>query len=418
MKSCRFLLSTVALICLSLPATAMSEDWPQFLGPRRDGTSAETGLNLDWKAQPPKVLWKVPLGSGYSSLAVVGDRLYTTAQQGNRDFVFCLDAKTGKEVWKHDAAATYIDAQRHGAGPRATPTFHQGKLYCLMPMGELLCLNAEDGKPVWQVDTFKETGAQNPAGGTFYWGVSMSPLVVGELVIVQPGGRQDTSVVAYHKDTGKRVWGVGGDPVGYASPIIITVDGQRMLICPTGQSIMGIDPQGKLLWRYEFGNRFNATCATPIWTDNLLLVSAAYGTGGAALELVRNGDGWEVKEKWRNKDLQNLFATSMVHKGHIYGCHGDIGAILLRCLDLRTGDIKWSQRMPGRVSLLLVEGYLISLNERGTLQLIEPSPDGYKLKAEMPDVLAFKAWAAPALADGRLYLRDEKHVVCVNLRKE
>ena len=162
-------------------------DWPQFLGPNRDGVSSETGLNWDWTASPPKVLWKEPLGSGYGSLAIVGERIYTMTKRGDRDFVVCLNVKDGKERWAYDAAPTYVDKQRQGAGPRSTPVFHDGKLYCLFPMGELICLTA-DGKRVWEVNTFKETGAVNPAGAYFYWGVSYSPLVEGDLVVVQPGG--------------------------------------------------------------------------------------------------------------------------------------------------------------------------------------------------------------------------------------
>src|SRR5205807_2254485 len=138
----------------------------------------------DWKAKPPKVLWKVPLGNSFSALAIVGGRAYTTVKRGNRDFIVCLDAKTGKEVWSHDAAPSYLDKQRQGAGPRGTPTVHQGRVYCLLAMGELICLTADKGQRVWETDTFRTTGAVNPAGAFYYWGVSLSPLVEGDLVIV------------------------------------------------------------------------------------------------------------------------------------------------------------------------------------------------------------------------------------------
>jgi outer membrane protein assembly factor BamB len=325
-------------------------------------------------------------------------------------------------VWKFDAAPRYLDTQRHGPGPRSTPTYHEGKLYCLLPMGEFYCLSADEGKLIWKADIFKDTGATNPHSPdtVYYWGLSLSPLVEGDLVIVQPGGNQKNSVVAYHKDSGKIIWGAGEDPIGYASPLVITVEGQRQLVCPTGQSILGLDPRkGSLLWRYAFGNRFNATCATPVWADNLLLVSAAYRTGAAALELVRVDDKWEVREKWTSQDLQNLFATSMVLKGHIYGCHGDLAAIQLRCVDLKTGTMKWTQRQAqGRCTLLAVEGHLLCLSERGSLQLIEANPDAHVLKGELPGLLAFRAWSTPVLANGLLYVRDQQHAVCVDLRKE
>jgi outer membrane protein assembly factor BamB len=419
---CRSLVLAVFAVCGGVaPLTAAEPskaDWPQFLGPNRNGISHETGLNLDWQKKTPKVLWKAPLDGGCSSLTVVGDRLYTMTKRGNRDYVVCLDTRNGKEVWAYNAAPSYLDVQKHMAGPRSTPTFAHDKLYCLTPRGELICLKAADGKEVWKQDTIKAAGATLPENDFYFWGLSLSPLVEGDLVIVVPGGNKNRSVVAFHKDTGKIVWTAGDDPYAYASPVVITVAGKRMLVCPTGQAILGLDPaKGTVLWRYAFGNRFNATCATPVWADNLLFVSAAYGTGCAAVEIVPSGNKWSVKEKWANKNLQNIFATSMVLDGHLYGCHGDIGAIFLKCLDLKTGAVKWDQRQPGRCSLLAVGGHLVSLGERGKVQLIEANPNKYVLKGEL-DLLTPKAWAQPALADGRLYLRDEKQVICVDLRKE
>jgi outer membrane protein assembly factor BamB len=420
------ILAALCAVCGSAPYLDAAEPakdtpagWAQFLGPNRNGISRETGLNTDWQKKAPKVLWKVPLGSGYSSLTIVGDRLYTMTKRGQRDLVVCLSAKDGKETWTHDAAPSYLDVQKHCAGPRSTPTFNKDKLYCLLPAGGLLCLTAADGKEVWKLNIFQATGAKDPEGDFYYWGMSLSPLVEGDLVIVQPGGNQGNSVAAFHKDTGKLVWSAGDDPHAYGSPILITVAGKRQLVCPTGKSILGLDlAKGQVLWRYAFGNRFNATCATPVWVDHLLFVSAAYGTGSAALEIVPDGTRWSVKEKWANKTLQNIFATSMILDGHVYGCHGDLSAFALRCLDLKTGETKWDQRQQGRCSLLAVDGHLLSLSERGTLRLIEVNPSKYMQKGEIADLLAYKAWAAPALLDGKLYLRDEKHVLCLDLRRD
>src|SRR5262249_7574490 len=156
----------------------------------------------------------------------------------------------GKELWTHDATASYTDKQGQGSGPRSTPTYHQGKLYCLMPMGELLCLNAADGKEVWTVDIFRSSGAKNPAGAFFYWGMSGSPLVEGDKVIVQPGGNQNNSLVAYHKDSGKVLWGAGNDPPGYSSAIAITAAGRRQVVTYTGKSALAVEPdKGEVLWR-------------------------------------------------------------------------------------------------------------------------------------------------------------------------
>jgi outer membrane protein assembly factor BamB len=413
------------LLCLLglLPSAARAAvpdgPWPQLLGPERNGRSAETGLNLDWQARAPKVVWKVPLGPAFSSLAVLDDRLLTTTKKGMRDHVVCLSLADGKELWSHDAAASYVDVQGQGSGPRATPTVVNGKAYCLLPRGDLLCLDVRDGKELWKVNILEAAKAKDRAGETYYWGLSASPLVEGEAVIVQPGGEKDGSVLAFHCDTGRPLWGVGGDPSGYASPIVITAAGRRQVVVPTGRSILGIEPKtGGLLWRYVFGNRFDATCANPVWTGKVLFVSAAYQTGCAALEILPDGDGLKVREKWANRNLMTLMATTIYHDGHLYGCNGDLGAMTLRCLDVENGEIKWQQRWPDRFGMVSAEGHLFCLGERGTLRLVQMDPARYVPKGELADVLMFKSWAMPALAKKRLYIRDQRHVACLDLARE
>ena len=408
------------LVLLSIQA-ASATDWPQFLGPNRNGVVPEKNLNLDWKAKEPATLWKVPIGNGFSSLIIVEDKIFTQAKRGPKDGVVCLDAKDGKELWFFEVAPSYIDRQKWGYGPRSTPTYHQGKLYCLFPMGELLCLTTE-GKKVWQADIFKDTGAKIVAGDLF-WGVSHSPLLEGDLVIVQPGGNKDNSVAAYHKDTGKLVWTVGSDAIGYGSPIVITVAGKKQIVVATGESVLGIEPaNGQVLWRYAFGNQYKATCASPVWANNLLFVSASH-VGSVVLEIVPSEkDGtkndWTAREKWKNhKTMRNMMATSMVLDGQVYGCSGDLSAFILRCLDLPTGAVKWEQRLQHRCSLLALGGHLLCVGERGDLLLVEAQPRAYTVKGELPKLLGDKTWAAPAFAGGRLYLRDDRHLLCLDLRK-
>jgi outer membrane protein assembly factor BamB len=417
LASCAVLASFLAG---AVPARAEKDgDWPQFLGPQRNGVSTETGINLDWKVKAPRTIWKKPLGNGFSSLAIAGDRLVTQTKRDDRDIVVCLAVEDGKELWTYDAAPSYLDKQHQGAGPRSTPAIVRDRVYCLFPRGELVCLTVKKGELVWRANIFEVSGAKDRAGDVFYWGLSSSPLVEGDVVIVQPGGDKDNSVLALNKDDGKRVWSVGADPAGYGSPTVMEIDRKRQIVCPTGQSILGIDPvKGDLLWRYAFGNLFNATCATPVWTGDVLFVSAAYGAGCAALEIVRDGDKWTVKEKWANSNLMAHMATSVVHDGCVYGCNGDLASWSLRCLDLKTGEIKWKERQSCRSSFVAAEGCLFSWGERGTLQLIELNPERYVLKGEAADLLAYKAWAMPALAHKRLYLRDENNILCLDLGKE
>jgi outer membrane protein assembly factor BamB len=401
--------------------TAMGEedaDWPQFLGQNRDGRISDQGLNTDWKAHPPKALWKVPLGDGFSSFAVVGGRLYTMCERQKRIWAVCLDAASGKEVWTRDLATGYIDKQKQGAGPRSTPTYHEGKIYCLLPMGELFCLAAEDGKVVWSANEFDDTRSTNPAGANFYWGASLSPLIEGKLVIVQPGGDKNSSVAAYNKETGKIAWTAGNDPPGYASPVAVTIAGQRQVIVPTGSSMLGIDPaSGSILWRHSIGNKSNVNGTTPIWAEGLLFVSAAYGAGSHAVEIARDGKAWVATTKWKTTKLQTLFANAMVVDGSIYACHGDLSAFFLKCVDLQTGEIRWEERMPSRMWVLAAGKHLIGWSERGTLSLIELQPKEYVQKGEVKELLSYKAWAAPAVSGGRMYLRDQKNALAIDLRK-
>lgn len=394
------------------------EGWTQFLGDERNGQSPETGLNLDWNANSPRVLWKSPLGGGFASVIVVEGRVYSLAERAGSDFAVAFDAESGEELWATRLGATFLDQQRQGPGPRATPTWHQGKLYCLLGGGDLLRIDAGGGAIEWRTNVFTVSGAPDPANEFFYWGMSASPLIEDDLVIVQPGGSNDNSVIAIDKQNGKLVWGAGNDPAGYGSPIVVTAAGKRQIVATTGQSLLGIDPQeGALLWRYAHGNKYNCNCATPLWNGETLFVSTAYGTGCAALEIVREGEQFSVKERWRNKALQSQFPTSMLLDGFIYGPHGDLGAVTFRCLDLGSGQVKWMTRELGKCSPIAAEGHLFCLTEGGDLVLVEASPQRYIEKGRLAELLAYRAWAPPALVDGRLYARDQKYVVCVDLRR-
>ncbi len=419
-KHCRIALAVVALALTLAGATTAQppagRDWPCFLGPDRNGLSPETGLNVDWNKKPPKVLWKVPLGKGYSSLAVVKGRIYTQAERDNRQYVVCLNAASGKELWARDLAPSYVDYQKQGYGPRATPTYHNGKLYCLFPLGELYCLDAADGTVRWQANALKDTGAENRTGQLYFWGLAASPLVMGDVVIVQPGGSKGNSVAAFHKATGKLVWKLGDDPPAYASPIVITLAGRRVAVVTTARALLGIDPaKGTLLWRYVFGNPYNCNCATPLWVDNVLYACSGYGTGCTALKFQTEGDRMVPKTKWFHKNMQNEFATSMVHDGHLYGTNGTLSGYTLRCMDLKTGKILWADRGTEKSSFVAAQGHLFCLSATGNLRVVECNPQRFVLKGELTGLLGARSWAAPALVNGRLYARDHKNLVCVDL---
>lgn len=418
----RFVLRRTVLLAILLgavPLVATAGDWPGFLGPGRNGRSPETGLNFDWNTTPPKILWKRPLGAGFSSIAVAGDRLFTQAEKVGRQYVVCLDAASGKTVWQRHVAPGYADKQRMGSGPRSTPTIENGRVYCLFPRGELLCMTAEAGETIWKTNIFTATGCEDPTERLkYYWGMSASPLVEGDLVIVQPGGQRDNSVAAFDKKTGKLVWSAGSDAPGYGSPITVDAAGRRQVIGCTGVSILSLDPAtGNILWRQPWGDKFHCNCATPVWTDRGLLVSTAYGNGTALLAITGSDGQPSVSEVWQTRDLQNHFGTSMIVDGYVFGCHGDLGTITFRCIELATGKKMWTSRAPGRCGMIVAEGHIIALGQRGSLYLIQPSPERYIEKGKLEGVLDYKAWTPPSLSGGRVFLRDQKSVVCVDLRK-
>lgn len=394
--------------------------WTSFLGNQRNGISPETGLNVNWNEHKPAVLWREPLGGGYSSMVIADGRLWTMATHLNHDYIVCLDAVSGKKIWSTRAAPTYLDHQRQARGPRATPTWHDGKLYCLMPAGDLLCLTGDTGRILWKINIFQISGAPQQEQKTiYYWGMSASPLVEGDLVIVQPGGDSNNSVIAVNKDTGKLVWSAGSDPPGYASPIVIEAEDQRQLIVPTGQSILSLNPkEGSLLWRVVWGNKYNCNCATPVWNDNSLFISSAYGTGCMRFALTRQNGKLRPISHWKNLSLQNQFATSIIQDGYIYGPHGDLATVTYRCLDLQRGEVQWMTRRVGKCTQIAAQNHLICLTEQGELILVEANPTEYREKGKLNGLLEFKAWAAPALANHRLYLRDEKRILCLDLKQK
>jgi len=400
------------------PLAAQVDDWPQYLGPKRDGVSREQGLNLDWKSRPPNIRWRKPLGSGYSSLSIVRDQVFTMAQQGDQIVVVCFHAGTGELLWTQPLGRSYVDNQKQGPGPRATPTYDRGKLFCLGPSGEFACLNAADGEVSWRINIYTACGIADPADEDLYWGLSGSPLVEDDLVICLPGGAQNNCVAAFDKNSGKLVWTAGHDHRSYASPVAASIDGVRQILCFTGESLLGLEPAGgSILWRFAFQNQYKCTCATPLVVDEEIFISTAYGAGSAIVQLHQRGEEFDVEEKWTQNKFQTLFATSVIVDGYAYGCHGDTGVCTLRCLELATGEVQWIARPPGRCTLLAAGDHIIALSEDGVLRLVAADSTEYVEEGKIEELLTYKAWAIPALAQSRLFARDQRDLVCVDLRE-
>ena len=395
----------LSLLFLFFTLTAIAADWPQWRGPNRDGISKETGINKNWSTSTPKLLWRAPLGAGYSAIAVSQGRLYTMAAKGDSEVVACMDAATGKEIWNTRTDANYESGQ--GDGPRSTPTVDGNWVYAIGARGKLYALNAKDGKKVWFHDLQAEYGSEIPG-----WGTSTSPLVEGDLLLVDIGGKSGHSIGAFNKRSGELVWKTHTDKQGYSSPIAINANGARQILFFTGTSLVSVSPTGNVNWKYPWRTSYYANIATPVFiAPDKVFISTAYDTGAAVLKLTGGKEKLSFQELWKNKVSQNHFNSSVLLNNHLYGFDQGI----LQCVEVNSGTEKWKQSGFGKGSLILVDGHLIVLGEKGQLALVEATPAGYKEKGRLQPFNG-KTWTSPAFADGKLYLRDTKEVLCLNLK--
>jgi len=396
MRRLRIHIHLTLALCLTASVLAAA-DWPQFRGPNRDGISPEAAVLKSWPANGPKLLWKVPVGEGYSQVVSSKGRLFTLASQGKDDVALAFDAATGKQIWRVRIDSKYEDGQ--GNGPRSTPTVDGALVYVLSPKGKLAALKTANGQVAWQHDLPAEYGAKSPG-----WGVSTSPLVEGNLLIVNVGGSGNKSIVAFDKTNGKPVWTSQSDSAGYSAPIAITVRGVRQIIVFTADAILSVSPEdGRLFWRSGWKTDYDVNAATPIFLPpDKLFVSSGYGTGSALLQINRTN----VAEVWRSRGMKNQFSSSVLHNGIFYGFDDST----LKAIDADTGEERWKQRGFGHGSLILAGGHLIVLSDRGKLALVQATPEAYK-ELGNAQVLEGKCWTSPSLADGRLYVRNEEQLI-------
>jgi outer membrane protein assembly factor BamB len=396
--------------------TAQPGDWPQWRGPWRDGVSLETNLLTTWPEQGPPQLWEAAAGAGYSSFAVAAGRVFTMVQNGSDEAVLCWDAETGKERWRFSYPASYRNSM--GDGPRATPTVDSDRVYTVGATGQFHCLEAATGKKLWAHDLLSEFHASN-----LQWGVSFSPLVEGDLVLTNPGGHDGSSIVAFDKHSGTVVWKALDDAAGYSSPIAITAAGQPQVICFTAAALVGLSPNdGTLLWRYPWVTQHGVNAATPIAFTatnskgeklDYVFISSGYGKGCALLKLEADAQGApQVQRVYESNRMRNHFSSSVRHGDHIYGFDED----RLVCLDVLSGKVRWKQGGFAKGSLTIADGHLFILGENGKLAVAKASPERYQETASFP-FSDQKCWTVPVVANGRLYVRDERRVVCYDLRK-
>ncbi|HEX9002764.1 MAG TPA: PQQ-binding-like beta-propeller repeat protein [Blastocatellia bacterium] len=391
------------------PAPSVVGDWPQWRGAERNGLSKETGLLKLWPESGPKANWTISsLGEGYGSLAIKGDRIYVQGSNGSASTIFCLNRADGKTIWSA-ALGPKVDEGR-GNGPRATPTLDDDRIYVLTENGDLACLRANNGSPIWRKNILKEFGGSNP-----HWLISESPLVDGNKLIVSPGGK-DASIVALDKMNGQVIWKTAGlsDGPAYSSCIAADIGGVRTIMNFTARAAVGVRASdGKPMWSYDRAANGTANCTTPIFADNKVFFSSAYGTGGALLGLSAQGGEVKSQEIYFTKEMMNHHGGMVLVNGYLYGFSNSI----LTCLEFATGKKMWAHRSVGKGSLTYADGMLYLFGETNKVGLAEATPTGYVEKGTFTiNDLGKPTWAHPVVAGGKLYIRNQNMLTAYDVK--
>ena len=395
-----FLLATIVAFCLTSTnvfSQSKKKNWERWSGPNSDMISAESDWNPDWKNSPPKKLWSINVGTGFSSVSIVDGKLYTMGREGReKDAVYCVDAKTGKEIWRHTYKASLAN-NLHEGGPGTTPTVAKGMVFTLSRGGRAFGLNAKDGKVVWDVATRELTGAKRPT-----WGFTSSALVVGDKVIFDVG-----RILALNYKTGEKIWQSEKQYAGYGSVVEFKQDGKSRLAALTNEGLHVVDAEnGKTIAKTKWRTQYNTSSTSPIIKDDQFFVSTGYRRGCAMFRL----QGDQFSKLYENKSLANHMNNSVLYKDYIYGVNGNSHSrrnCTLVCIDAKTGKQKWAERGLGCGSLLIAGDHLIVLGDKGELVCSKATPDGFKSTGKVQAVKG-KCWTVPVMLDKKIYCRTAK----------
>ncbi len=398
---------TAALVGFCLAGSALSSDWPQYQGPDRDSTSKEQGILKVWPGDGPKILWRIPFFEGYSGLSVVGGRIYTQYGRDGDEFTVCLDAADGHEIWRVRTDRNRSDGQ--GGGPRSTPTVAEGIVYSVSARNVLHALRAEDGEVVWRIDLKARFGGDVPT-----WGVSGSPLIDGRMLVVEAGGKPGQSLISLDKTNGEVIWTSHTDKLAYSSPGIEDIRGVRQILFATASGVVGVEASGgRPLWSFPWATKYDVNAASPILVGaDKIFYSSSYGKGAVLFRILRRAGKFSTEEIWRSRVMKNHFHSSILYGDHLYGF--DNGT--LKCIVAQSGEELWKARGYQKGAMMLADGHLIVLGERGKLGLVEATPEGFNEVASA-QILKGKCWTNPALSDGRLYLRNQTEMLALNFKE-
>jgi outer membrane protein assembly factor BamB len=389
---------------------ALAQDWPQFLGPSRNGTYPGTNLAATWPKEGPLVKWQKEVGQGFSGPVAVSGKLLLFHRPGDKETVECLDASTGNRVWLFDYPTTYRESYVSDTGPRATPCVASNRVYAYGAEGMLHCLDLASGKKLWSVDAVKDFGARKS-----FFGIACSPVVEGKLVLLDVGGTK-AGIVAFDAETGAVAWKTAAAEASYSSPVVAAVRGKRYAFFFTREGLATLEPAtGKVLWQFPWRPAIEASvnAATPLVINDLIFISTSYDRGAALLRFT----GTKPDVVWSGDDqLSNHYATSVHHNGFLYGYHGrQEQGCDLHCVDLRDGKVMWKIDRFGAGTITVAGADLLLLTEKGELIKAPATPKEFK-PAARAQILGFDTRACPAVANGFLFARDKRRLVSVDLR--
>ena len=435
-----------ALLLFNLWLTAVvgtfAADWNDFLGPERNGKSQEKIAIAAWGKTGPPLVWHKQIGTSYGAPTVADGRLFIFARHGKMARLTCMESITGNELWRFEYPTDYEDMYGYNNGPRCCPVIDEDRVYIFGAEGMLHCVRVSDGKRLWEVDTMaKFHVVQN------FFGVASAPAVEGELLIVQIGGSPPGSpkdiwdangnpapnksgIVAFNKHTGDVAYQIADDLASYASPIFTTIADRRWGFAFLRGGLVGFEPASGTIdfhypWRHPKIESVNAS--SPVVANDLVFISESYGIGSSVLKVHPGGYEviWKDRPSRRNKAMELHWNTAIHHEGYLYACSGQHpNGAELRCVELKTGKVTWSQRVDERASLLWVNDYFIYLGEYGRLMLLKCTPKKLEILSQVTSVkdkngrqlVKYPAWAAPVFADGYLYIRGKDRLICFDLR--
>ncbi len=395
-------------IALASKANALETTyWTNFWGPNFDGKYDQTPIRANVDEDPWELVWQQPCGGGYASFTIAKGVAYTIEQRRDEEVVAAYDITNGNELWNHSWPAFFQEAMG-GDGPRATPVWDDGKVYAMGAIGHLVCLSADTGEKIWDVNILEDND-----GKTITWGISASPLIVNDLVITVPGGTNQQMMVAYDKVTGEKKWGTLGDQIKYSSPFLGTILGEEQIIYTSQERVVGLSPKdGALLWSYYYETKpgIDHKIGQPIVLGgDMVFASSGYGYGCDLFKVVKEGDEYKTEKLWHNRNMKNRFSSPIYFEDHIYGLDESI----MVCLDME-GNRVWKGGRYGHGQIAFADGHIIILTETGDVVLVKATPEEHKEIARM-EVLQGKTWNFPALSDGYLLVRNHNQMACLKL---